>query len=173
MKVPNLNRIVETDIPVKSLGQDDYLAQVRSDVLPHIRKLQTAGHLEWFSFLIHPASQVAGRDRNDKTPVFHLRLEPTSGLGINEFIQLLPAHFRDPHPVNLAEISELDCSLLLDGDWAQAWRVVGESSEWVLCLVETHKNNIPPKQSVKFLHYITNALGLFHQCVYAPNLQVF
>lgn len=173
MKTPNLSRIVETDIPVASLEEDAYLAQLRTDVLPHIRKLQTAGHIEWFSFLLHPANQVAGRDPNDESPVFHLRLEPTSGLDINEFIHLLPAHFRDPHPVNLAHISGLDGSLLADDDWAQAWRVVGESAEWVLCLLEAHGDKLPPQQAVQFLHYVTNALGLGHKCVYAPNRQVF
>ena len=173
MKTPNLTRIVETDIPVVSLRPDAYLAQLRTDVLPHIWELQSAGHIEWLSFLLHPAKQVAGRAPDDETPVFHLRLEPSSGLNVDELISLLPAHFRDPHPVSLAQISGLNDALLEGGDWAQAWRVVGESAEWVLCVLEAHTDELPPEQTVQFLHYMTNPLGLGHKCVYAPSRQVF
>jgi len=173
MKVPDLSRIVETDIPIASLRTDAYIAQLRREVLPHIRELQSAGHIEWFSFLLHPAKQVAGRVPNDETPVFHLRLDPSPRLNVDELISLLPAHFRDPHPVSLAEISGLNCALLQGADWAQAWRVIGESAEWVLCVIEAHVDRLPPEQAVQFLHYMTNPLGLGHKCVYAPSRRVF
>ena len=173
MKVPNLNRIVETDILVVSLRPDAYLAQLRRDVLQHIRELQSAGYIEWFSFLLHPAKQVTGRASDDESPVFHLRLEPSLDISVNELTRLLPAHFRDPHPVNLAQISGLNGAFFEGGDWAQAWRVIGESAEWVLCLLETHADELPPEQAVQFLHYMTNPIGIGHKCVYAPSRQVF
>lgn len=171
MRTPDSNRIIETHIPIASLQPDDYLAQLRTDVLPHIRDLQSGGCIEWFSFLLHPASLVAGRPQDDEAPVFHLRLEPASRLTLDEFINHLPAQFRDPHAVNLAEIGELDGELLAGGDWARAWRAVGEASEWVLCLVEAHADSLPPEHVFRFLHYMTNALGLGLQCIYVSTPQ--
>jgi len=170
MKAPNLARIVETDIPVESRQLDAaYLAQLRTDVLQPIRKLQSDGYIEWFSFLLHPARLVKGRAPNDETWVFHLRLEPSSDLNVDKLINLLPEHFRDPQHVDLAEISGLNGALLMDSDWAQAWRIVGESAEWVLCLLEAHEDELPPEQIFQFLHYMTNALCLGGTCVHTSK----
>jgi hypothetical protein len=173
MKKPDLSRIVETHILVEACQQDDYLAQLRKDVLQHIRKLQSSGHIGWFSFLLHPAKQVAGCAPEDETLVFHVRLEPSSDLTVEQLISLLPDHFRNPHSVTLAQISGLNSAFLHRSDWAEAWRIVGESAEWVLELLETHADQLPPQQTIQFLHFITNLLGLGNTCVYAPNRQVF
>jgi len=173
METPDLSRIVETHVPVETLEARRYLSQLRMDVLPHIRHLQATGSLRWFSFLLHQARQVAGQGAADNRPVFHLRLEPAPGLDLREFVALLPPHFIDPHPVELSMISGVNLTLLERGEWAKAWRVVGESAEWVLCLLEAHADGFPPDQLVQFLHYVTNALGIGGTCVYAPNARSF
>jgi hypothetical protein len=152
METPDLSRIVEAHIVVARLETEACLAQLRRDVLPHIRQLQTAGRLRWFSFLLHSAKQVTGQDANDERPVFHLRLEPTPRLDVQEFIGELPSHFLAPHLVELSAFDGVDGSLLHKGDWSRAWRVVGESAEWVLCLIEAHGDVLPPQQAVQFLH---------------------
>jgi hypothetical protein len=134
MKAPDLSRIVETDVPLSSLRLENLLTQLRSDILKPIRELQSAGQIEWFSFLVYQARQVTGRAANDETLVFHLRLEPSSDLSVDQLIAVLPDHFRNPHPVQLAEISGLNGALLNQSNWAEAWRIIGESSEWVLSL---------------------------------------
>lgn len=173
MKAPDLSRIVETDVRISSLQLEDFLTQLRSDILKPIRDLQSAGQIEWFSFLVHPARLVGGRAADDETPVFHLRLEPSSDLSVDQLIASLPDHFGDPHPVQLAEISGLNGALLNRSNWAEAWRVIGESAEWVLSLVESHGEQLPPGQIIQFLHFITNALCLGHTCIFAPNRQTF
>lgn len=173
MKVPDLTRIVETDVQLNSLQLEDLLIQLRSDILKPIRELQSARKIEWFSFLIHEARQIADRPDEDKTPLFHLRLEPASDLSVDEFIAALPAHFRAPHPVQLGAIGGLNGELLNQSNWAEGWRVIGESAEWVLSLVESHGDQLPPDQIIQFLHFITNALGLGHTCIFAPNRRTF
>jgi len=173
MVVPDLSRIVETHVPVASLEYRAYLDQLLVDVLPHIRRLQSAQQLRWFSFLLHPASQVGGCDQADCRPVLHLRLEPADDLDVARFIQVLPPHFLNPHAVVLGPFSGVDGTILRDGDWAQGWRVVGESAEWALCLLEAHAGKLPPQQTTQFLHYITNVLLLGGQCAYVPGMQVF
>ena len=161
MELPNLNRIIEAHIPLSASDASSCFDQLRKDLLPHIRKLQAEKHLRWFSFLLHPANQLAGRDPSDKSPVIHLRFEPATELEIQAFIKLLPIHFLSPQQVKLSEISGgLDKSFLLDQDWSHAWRVVGESSEWILCLLEGHIGEPPLKQITQFFHFITNPLWL-------------
>ena len=169
METPDPSRAVETSVQVRSLDFGEYLGQLQTDVLPHIRKLQADGHLRWYSFLLHPASQLAGRDPDDKKPVIHLRLEPAVGLDVADFIALLPPCFEKPVPRALAEVAGVDASILCDGDWAHAWHMVGESSEWVLKLLEDHQATPTPQQAIQFLHHVTNALAMSGSCMFMPG----
>ena len=134
----------------------------------HIRKLKSSGYIEWYSFLLHHTKHITGLNSENNNPIFHIRLEPSSDFTVEQLIDLLPAHFLDPHPVTLEEISGVNNNLLNGTDWAEAWRILGESSEWVLNLLETHVGAIPPQQSIQFMHFITNPLGLGHKCIYVP-----
>jgi hypothetical protein len=169
METPDLSRVIETSVPIPSLEFGACLGQLRLDVLPHIRKLQAGGQLRWFSFLIHPASQLLDGDPDDRTPVIHIRLEPTDDLDTDQFIALLPSHFDRPVLRALSEIDGLDPSILCDGDWAHGWRLVGESSDWVLTLLENHQATPTPQQVVQFLHYITNPVALGGSCLCIPG----
>lgn len=168
MTLPNLNRIVETHVPISDSELTGYLTQLRQDILPYIRKLQSDGSFRWYSFLMHPASQLEGCDPKDKSLVIHLRFEPSSSLEVNEFMQLLPKHFRAPKKVQLSGISGLDGTKLSENDWAHAWEVLGETSDWVLGLLEAHKEVPSLQQIVQFLHFITNSLGIGHKCICYP-----
>ena len=169
MELPDLSRIVDTYVPVSDVDHPAYLKQLQRDVLPHVRKLQADGHLRWFSFLLHDASQLAGREPVDGRVFIHLRLEPAPGLDLQPFIKLLPEHFLKPQQVPpLSEISGLDGSILRDENWAHAWKIHGEASEWVLCLLEAHREEPSLQQVVQFLHYITNPLMLGHRCLCIP-----
>jgi len=170
MQLPDLNRIVDTYVPVSANDLPAYLNQLQRDILPHIRKLQADGHLRWFSFLRHDASQLAGREPLDGRVFIHLRLEPATDLNPQVFIKLLPAHFLKPQHVSaLSAISGLDGSILRDDNWAQAWKIFGEASEWILCLLEGHKKEPSLQQIVQFLHFITNPLMLGHRCLCIPG----
>jgi hypothetical protein len=169
MNIPDLNRIVDTYIPIVQGTPDAYLEQLRREVLLSIRKLQSADLLHWYSFLIHGPDMLDGREVMENRAYIHLRLEPKSGMDINEFIAKLPTHFLKPKQVTLANIAGLDSSVLRDEDWAYAWKLHGDASEWVLCLVECHMDRtIPLQQIIQFLHFITNPLMLGHRCLCVP-----
>lgn len=169
MDVPDLSRVVETSVPIQSLELGAYLGQLRLDVLPHIRKLQAEGQLRWFCFLIHPASHLLDHDPEDTTPVIHIRLEPAVDLEPDQFIALLPAHFQAPVPRALGEIAGLDSSILVGGDWARGWHLVGESSDWVLAVLEDHQATPSPQQLIQLLHFITNPVALGGTCLCIPG----
>jgi hypothetical protein len=165
MALPDLTRIVETHIPIVETG----LTHLRRDVLPYIRKLQADGGLRWFCLLLHPASELTGHESVDKNAVVHIRLEPRPEVDVDTFIKMLPIHFLDPQQVTLSTISGVELSMLRDGDWAHGWKLVGDASEWVLCLLEAHKEEFSIQEVAQFLHFITNPLTLGHRCLCIPG----
>jgi len=170
MNIPDLTRIVDTYIPMPGGDLNAYFDQLRREVLLSIRKLQSDEVLGWYSFLIHGPDNLAGREPLDDRKYIHLRLQPKKGMDINEFIGKLPTHFLNPKQVSLANISGIDSSVLRDDDWAYAWKLHGEASEWVLFLLESHRDQaIPFQQIIQFLHFITNPLGLGGRCLFFPT----
>jgi hypothetical protein len=170
MNIPNLTRIVDAYIPIANSDFSAYLDQLRREVLFSIRKLQSDELLGWYSFLIHGPDNLNGREPLDGRLYIHLRLEPKNGVDIDEFIRNLPTHFLKPMKTPLADIGGLDSSVLRNDDWAYAWKMHGEASEWVLFLLENHKDQaaIPLQHIIQFLHYITNPLMLGHKCFFIP-----
>jgi hypothetical protein len=169
MDAPDLTRIVDTYIPIRHAEPNAYLDQLRRDVVPFIRGLQKDGLLRWFAFLIHGSDMLDGREPTSTALYVHLRFEPESGIGVTEFIRKLPQHFCKPIQKTLANIDGVELSVLRNEDWANAWKIHGEASEWVLCLLESHsKSPIPLQQLVQFLHFITNPLMLGHRCLCIP-----
>lgn len=169
MELPDLGRVIDTYVPVSSTDLPAYLNQLKREVLPNVRKLQSDKQLRWFSFLLHDASQLAGREPKDGRLFIHLRFEPATDLNPEEFKKLLPTHFCKPIQVSLADISGLDSGILLDNNWAHAWKIHGEASEWILCLLEGHKVEPSLQQVIQFLHFITNPLMLGHKCLCIPD----
>ena len=156
MEAPDLTRIVDTFVPITG----DYFEHLRQDVIPFIRDLQGQRKLRWYSFLIHGASQLA--DRADENGAYiHLRLEPMPGLDVEDFIAQLPPHFEKPISVVLADMGGVDQTVLKDQDWTYAWKILGESSEWIVTLLEAHdESQVPIPNIIQFMHFITNALGM-------------
>lgn len=165
MRAPNLEKIVEAHVLVSVNSLDDYIGQMRQDILSPIREMQSKGDISWFCFLLHKQSIS-----KDVWGSFHIRMEP-SGTFVHRdlFIKTLPRHFLNPNPVTLSSISEINHELLLDGDWAHAWRIIGEISELVLSLLETHPSDIRASQILKFIHFFTNPWVIGGKCLYMPD----
>lgn len=159
MNTPDLSRMVDTFVPIG----DDYFTTLKEKVIPIIRHLEKSHKLSWYSFLLHGASQLRGRAK-EGTNYVHLRLEPTPGIEVADFISQLPSHFEQPIHVTVAEMSGVDQTVLKDRNWAQAWMILGESSRWIVTLFEGHNNaGIPLQQIIQFIHFISNGLGMSGQ----------
>jgi len=165
MNLSNLSQIVDTYIPINSGNLDNYYNQLRQELIPYIRELQKRDLLNWFSFLIHGPKELNKREPIDNKLYIHIRLEPNNCIDINDFIKELPKHFLNPIQVTLSNIAEINSSLLQNKEnWEYSWKILEISSEWVLSLIENHKNTISIKQITQFLHFITNPLHLGYQC---------
>lgn len=169
MEKPDLTRIVQAGVRVTGSNLQSYLDQIRRDVTPHIRKLETDGSIRWFCFLFHNCSTVGLAHG----PCIHLRMEPRLGTTIDEFKKLLPSHFENPQLKPELAISDIDVSQIVAQDWASAWKIVGEGSDWLLRMLDGHQTGPTDGQIIQFIHFLTNALSLGNRSYYSPNGRSF
>jgi len=172
MRPPILTNSIDAIATIHDLSLDGYHSMLRNSVSPAIRSMEKECRIIWYSFLLHDR-ETAGR--TDLPPeitaaFLHVRFGLPDGSDQCDFMQTLPAPFIHPIAKPLGPIAGIDVSLM-GGDWAMAWWMVGESSDWVLKLVEAHPSqaSIPLQQTAQFLHYITNALLIGGRSLLIPG----
>ncbi len=163
MERPNLSNIIDAVVPILEASPDNILRQLRNELSLAIRSLEKSGLINWFCFLVHDRDSAGREDLPESFPAlfFHVRLGLLEGADHREFITKLGSPFQYPVQKALGEIGGINISSM-HGDWSEAWWLIGEVSELVLKLAESHSdsNKAPVPQIIQFLHYITNGLGI-------------
>jgi hypothetical protein len=58
-------------------------------------------------------------------------------------------------------IGDITTTQLRNDDVLEAWKLIGEQSEWVMKMVNAHKDSaLTVGQFKQFMHFFTNAIGL-------------
>ncbi|MHA3965004.1 MAG: hypothetical protein AM325_015865 [Candidatus Thorarchaeota archaeon SMTZ1-45] len=153
---PSLDQIWETWIrigPANSLSYKMIQDTIRERVGPTFSRLLKEEEINWFQFLIHP---FPGDQTN---AYFHIRFSPTQDTEID-----LPTYCTPQQKINVGQsIAGVNRALLKNNDIAEAWRIIGEQSAWIIEFIEAHKEDngwIPVDQTVQFMHFFFNMLGL-------------
>lgn len=147
---------------------------IRSKIYPMISRLKSDGTIDWFHFLIHgnPNNNV------DHSLYFHIRFDVKREIKNPEDLHLPDYCQKDMTKKiePLKEITGITKSLLRNEEIEEAWRIIGEQSEWMMNMLNIHKDNveIPISQVIQFMHYFLNMLGLGHKarfvlddCIYS------
>ncbi len=161
MDKPDLNRIWETFIKISP--EQSMVSIIGSKLFPMLHNLKNSNMIKWYCFLIDRS-----RLQDDRSQYFHIRLEPNDAINDKEQLnQILPDYCEKQitelckNVENLEIISGINKTLLRDEDIAEAWRIIGEQSEWLMDLVNIHKDvEIPIGQITQFMHFYLNMLGL-------------
>ena len=140
---------------------------IRFQVFPIVSKLMSEGTIEWYSFLVHNRESGVPTTKEDDNAYFHVRVSFRDGYVVSkeEFNKLLPdycqKHLTRQCP-GVESISGIEKSALRNGDIAEAWRIIGEQSEWVMSVLEIHREGVQvsTKQIAQFLHYYSNMTQL-------------
>jgi hypothetical protein len=172
MNLPNPDLVVDTFLRVRDMNFNSYINQLRSELIPAVRRLQSEGKIVWHSFLLHGQQHLGGRvPATDQDFFVHIRLSLPEGADLQNFISHLPANFEQPIESPLTPMNEFGNADFKGQDWRYAWKMLGEASEWVLTLIESYSGNtqIPINNIIQFLHYITNPLTLGHKCLFVPG----
>ena len=170
MRKPDLDRIVETFVPI-AINPDataiqvwqDYLDLLRTQVSPLVRQLADSGTVEWYSFLVHGRQSGVPTDESDQGYYVHLRLELADGVQEHDLASQLPPFCKMTRKMPVPQRDRLnnnDVQAFKEQNVEWGWHVLGEGSEWILRMLESHDPNvrIPPQNVAQLLHYVGNSL---------------
>jgi hypothetical protein len=176
MQKPNLNRMWEIWIPldipprVFQAHQGTFLEHqewfnkvvdaIRLQVCEVVSILRSKQIVNWYHFLIHP---------KDGKPFIHIRVSIKENVDSKDFLGSLPSYCIDAKPIErkaVELIDGIDKPLLKNEEIEEAWRIIGEQSEWITHMIEIYQNNeIPIKNFAQFMHFYTNMMSLGHQAI--------
>jgi hypothetical protein len=125
----------------------------------HISELMKNDEIKWYYFLHH-------QKPDDPDNAYFDVVFTTDREDPNNF---LPEYCVDAKKIPpMMKISGIDETILEEKDIAEAWRIIGEQSEFIINLVRAHTENseIHPQQITQFMHYFMNALGLGHKSIF-------
>jgi len=171
MKAPNLKRIIETFILIPIYDDEsnwiqvwqDYLDLLRFKIAPLIKQLINKEIIDWYSFLIHHRVSGVPTREDDHGLYVHLRMALTESSTEAEIKNLLPSWCKWTRKMKFHQPFSLDnanIQILKNGELEQGWKILGESSEWVLNMLDSHEpsSKIPVQNVAQFLHYLGNQL---------------
>lgn len=155
LEKPNLNKMWRTWVKIGPKSQLTH--KMLQDTIRHkmyrISQLQKMGEITWYYFLYH--------NKPNDTANGYFDVVFTSNRGDpNEF---LPEYCVNTEKIlPRRRITGIDRTILEEKDIAEAWRIIGEQSDFIIDLVRAHTENseIHPQQIAQFMHYFMNALGL-------------
>ena len=119
----------------------------------------------WYHFLVHPRPDELPPIEGDTNRCFRIRFE-FKGTDPSE---VLPGYCVMTRKTGRIEnITGIDKSLLKNEQIEEAWRVIGEQSEWVIDMLDIHKEDreVPLNLIMQFLHFFFNMIQLGLCC---PN----
>ena len=169
MQKPDLNQMWETFIKIPAednrVGFNLLYSCIRSRIYPMISRLKDDGMIDWYCFLTHDRKSGVPTSEDDDNPYFHVRLTLKKKVDPNEFLNSLPNYCvmtRKIRRERVESIVGIDKSLLRNEEIEEAWRIIGEQTEWLLEMLNIHKEdvNIPPQQIAQFLHFYANMTQL-------------
>jgi hypothetical protein len=168
--VPNIERIIETFIPIQVPTDatslqiwQNYLDMLRSVVAPLVRDLTQKGAINWYCFLVHDRKSGVPTGQEDDKLYVHLRMSLVKATHEAEFINQLPSFCYFSRKMTMPDPPSLDnvnIQFLARGRVEEGWKILGESSEWVLKMLDAHDpgKQVPPQNVAQFLHYLGNQL---------------
>ena len=181
MDKPNLNRTWETYVRIglpQTLNRQQIFNAIRSKLYPMLSSLKTNKTLKWYCFLIH-----GSRRKGDPNVYFHIRFEPKDGINDKEQVNgILPDYCEKDMIARFMDVEEsppridgIDKTLLKNEEIEEAWRILGEQSEWLMNMLSIYKENveIPIGQITQFMHFYLNMLGLGGQAVLYLGQAIF
>lgn len=160
MEKPDLHRVWETYIRVQQ--GEHHIEVLRSKVSPLIFDLQSGGIIGWYCLT------VPRRPANTPPHEYRIRLEILVNVKDKEEVNSLLTEYCEKGRTRAFlkvdppdQISGIDNTLLLEEDITEAWKVIGEGSEWILRMLEVHKEDavIYPQQIAQYLHFFSNVTG--------------
>jgi hypothetical protein len=166
MDKPNFDRMWETFIRI---GEFDIITPnkpfidvpkiiqiIRFKINPMISRLLEDGVINWYCFLIHGKDSGVPTTRDDNNAYFHIRVSAVEDKepSFPDYCIMTRKIKRDW----VSSITGINKSLLKNEEIEEAWRIIGEQTEWLLNMLDIYKEDIelPPNQIAQFYHFFAN-----------------
>ena len=164
MQKPNLDVIWETFIKIPNTGS--HIDIMRSQLCPLISRLKDKDIINWYSFLIHNRQSGVPTSEDDTSFYFHIRFDLRKTINPKDFLPDYCVMTRKVERTAIENISGINKFLLKGEQIEEAWKVIGEQSEWVMNMLNIHKEDtdVPTDQIAQFLHYYFNMTQLGFKC---------
>ena len=141
------------------------ISVIRSQVSPLISYLKEKRMINWYFFLIHNReSGGIPTTKDDRNAYYHIRFGLESNIdsetflkSVEDYLEYKPLWRRTNDPVIHGGF---DRSGFRNEQFEEAWKVMGEQSEWIINMIEVHKKNVNIAHIVQFMHYFLNMMGL-------------
>ena len=195
MEKPDLNRMWEAFIKIPNLTQmwdafqknpnkenmvrinNCVFNMIRFKIYPMISQLKSKGIINWYHFLIHNRESGVPSTKDDNNVYFHIRFSLKEDVAIKrkkDANNFLPDNC-EKHMTRQykgVKISGIDKSLLKNEQIEEAWRIIGEQSEWLIEMLNIHKEDvdIPYLQVEQFLHFYFNMTQVVFMCPCCKNI---
>lgn len=167
MQKPDLSQMWETFIKMswEDIRLGRHVNILRFKISPMVSWLKDNGVINWYCFLIHDRGSGVPTTEDDDNPYFHIRFALEKDVESDEFLLSLPNYCimtRKMERNQVESISGIDKSLLKNEEIEEAWRIIGEQSEWLLEMLNIHKEDadIPLQHVAQFLHFFANITQL-------------
>jgi len=168
MEKPDLNKMWETFIKIGlRLRHENLYDTIRFKIHPIISDLTQKRLMGWYCFLVHNRNSGVPTTKNDNNAYWHIRFELKKDMKPEDFLPKYCVMTRKVKPEWVADISispteVMDKSLFKSGKIEEAWRIIGEQSEWLLGVLDIYKEDvkITSKQVLPLLHYYANMTQL-------------
>ena len=169
MQKPDLNQMWETFIrfSVEDVPLGRHVDIIREKVYPVISRLKDENIIYWYCFLIHDRHSGVPTSEDDENPYFHIRFALRRDINPKNFLPDYCVLTRKIEREWVAQISigkneVMDTSLFETEEIEEAWRTIGEQSEWLFNMLNIFKKNvtIPLRYVGQFLHYYANMTQL-------------
>lgn len=163
MQKPNLERLWRVWIkiaPQDSLDGDfkGAVSTIKSQITNVVSTLEENNIIDWYYFLIHR------KDNEPNSLHFDVVFSVKEGIEAEEFINKLPSYCLEPKHLGDGfgqSICGINKESLNNEQIEEAWRIIGEQSEWIIHMVNIHKDDkLTIDQFIQLMHFYTNAMGL-------------
>jgi len=168
MEKPNLEKMWDTFIKIEP--QTSLQKIIRTKIYPLISGLTNKGIISWYFFLIHDRNSGVPTTKDDNNAYFHIRVSLRNTIEPKDFSESLPSDCIMTRKIErkwVESILGLDKSLMKNEEIEEAWKIMGEQSEWIINMLNIHRENVevPIEQITQFMHYYLNMLGLGGQAI--------
>lgn len=178
MEKPDFSRVYDVFIPIglpQEIRLGNLIDMIRLEIYPLTSYLKKSKMINWYFFLIHNReSGSIPTIEDDRNLYYHIRFGLEKHINSEDFLQSIEDHLgfkplwrttTNPE-ISIGRNKLMHKNILKNEEYEEAWKIMGEQSEWIINMLNAHKDDIEISEKEyiehiwQFMHYYFNMLDL-------------